>query len=105
QEISTVGWHVNTSGRVLLEVEHFDNLLASVREEGFRVVGPTVCEGAIVYDDVSSSRDLPVGLTDKQDGGEYRLETRSDDAYFGYNVGPHSWKKYLFPPGLKLFRA
>ena len=96
---------MNTDSRVTLELEHFDNLIASVREEGFRVVGPTVREGAIVYDDVASSQDLPVGLTDEQDGGTYRLEKRDDDAYFGYNVGPHSWKKYLFPPGLKLFTA
>jgi ferredoxin len=96
---------MNSNGRVVLEVEHFNSLLASVREEGYRVVGPTVREGAIVYDDVTSSLDLPVGLTDEQDGGTYRLEKRSDDAYFGYNVGPHSWKKYLFPPVQKLFKV
>jgi ferredoxin len=90
---------------MVLELEQFDSLLASVREEGYRVVGPTVREGAIVYDDVTSSRDLPIGVTDEQDGGTYRLKKRSDEAYFGYNVGPHSWKKYLFPPGLKLFKV
>jgi ferredoxin len=96
---------MDSNHRLVLELEHFDSLLASVREEGYRVVGPTVREGAIVYDDVFSSRDLPIGVTDEQDGGTYRLKERTDGAYFGYNVGPHSWKKYLFPPGLQLFKV
>jgi hypothetical protein len=28
-----------------------------------------------------------------------------DDALFGYNVGPHSWKKYLFPLALRTATA
>ncbi len=35
----------------------------------------------------------------------YRLERRSDEARFGYAVGPHSWKRYLFPPRIRLWRA
>jgi hypothetical protein len=46
--------------------------------------------------------DLPVGWTDEQGGGKYRLKRRSDDALFGYNVGPHSWKKFLHPPNVRL---
>lgn len=65
--------------------------------EGFRLVGPTVCDGAIVFDDIDSPSDLPVGWTDKQSPGGYRLEKRGDQRVFGYVVGPHSWKKYLFP--------
>ena len=36
---------------------------------GFRVLGPTVRDGAIVYDDLDSAADLPVGWTDEQDAG------------------------------------
>jgi len=46
--------------------------------------------------------DLPAGWTDEQDAGVYRLRRRDDGALFGYNVGPHSWKKYLFPPSARL---
>ncbi|HXZ03338.1 MAG TPA: 4Fe-4S dicluster domain-containing protein, partial [Ktedonobacteraceae bacterium] len=42
---------------------------------------------------------------DEQDGGTYRLKKRSDKALFGYVVGPHSWKKFLFPPILRLWQA
>ena len=49
--------------------------------------------------------DLPAGWTDQQDGGTYRLKKRGDAALFGYAVGPHSWKKFLFPPRQRLFSA
>ena len=39
------------------------------------------------------------------DGGIYRLKKRPDQALFGYAVGPHSWKKYLLPPTLRLWQA
>jgi sulfhydrogenase subunit beta (sulfur reductase) len=48
---------------------------------------------------------LPIGWTDEQDGGKYRLKRRSDAALFGYAVGPHSWKKFLFPPNVQLWSA
>jgi formate hydrogenlyase subunit 6/NADH:ubiquinone oxidoreductase subunit I len=54
---------------------------------------------------VESASDLPVGWTDVQDAGSYRLERREDDAYFGYVVGPHSWKRYLYPPRSLLWRG
>ena len=73
-------------------------LLDALRGDGFCVVGPTVSQEAIVYDEIRSVDDLPRGWTDIQEPGKYRLERRQDEALFGYVVGPHSWKKYLFPP-------
>jgi sulfhydrogenase subunit beta (sulfur reductase) len=72
-------------------------------KEGYQVVGPTIAQGAIVLDELRSLDQLPIGWTDEQDGGHYRLKRRDDEAYFGYAVGPHSWKTYLFPPRLTLF--
>jgi sulfhydrogenase subunit beta (sulfur reductase) len=81
------------------------DLIASLKKRGFRVLGPTLRDGAIVYDELESAAGLPVGWTDRQDGGSYRLERRDDDARFGYAVGPHSWKRFLFPPRVRLWRA
>jgi len=92
-------------GHIVVEREHFQLLLDALVQKGYRVVGPTVRDGAIVYDEVTSVADLPIGWTDEQDGGTYRLKRRADGALFGYVVGPHSWKKFLFPPVLKLFSA
>jgi ferredoxin len=82
-----------------------DDLIAALRRRGCRVLGPTVRDGAIVYDELESAAELPVGWTDRQEAGTYRLERREDDARFGYAVGPHSWKQFLFPARLRLWRA
>lgn len=68
-------------------------------------MGPTVRDGAIVYEELTTVSELPIGWTDEQDGGTYRLKRREDQALFGYAVGPHSWKKFLFPPEIRLWRA
>ncbi len=69
------------------------------------MIGPTVRDGAIVYDEVAAAADLPIGWTDEQDGGRYRLVARDDEALFGYAVGPHSFKRYQLPAEVTLWRA
>lgn len=91
--------------RYQLEASGFGRLFDALRGGGYTIVGPTIREGAIVYDELESPADLPAGWTDQQDGGTYRLVRRDDDALFGYAVGPQSWKKYLFPPFAQLWRA
>jgi ferredoxin len=73
-------------------------LITALQTKGYTVIGPTIRDGAIVYDAISEVADLPVGMTDRQEAGSYRLVHRADDALFGYTVGPTSWKRYLFPP-------
>ena len=89
----------------VIERQSLDALFDALRRRGFTVVGPTVRDQAIIYDELSSSDDLPAGWTDEQDGGTYRLVRRQDEALFGYVVGPRSWKHFLHPPKLTLFRA
>ncbi len=91
--------------KVVVERQDLHKLLDALRQKGYTTVGPTVREGAIVYDQIASVEDLPIGWTDKQDGGTYRLQRRDDQALFGYVVGPHSWKKFLHPPALSLWKA
>jgi ferredoxin len=85
--------------------EMLGELLAALRRRGFTPIGPTVRQGAIVYEEIESASDLPAGWTDVQEGGTYRLQRRDDEALFGHNVGPNSWKTHLFPPTLKLWKA
>lgn len=89
----------------LLPKARLDELIKLLAADGFEVIGPRLEQSAIVYAPLSSAKDLPIGWTDHQAPGEYRLQPRGDDAYFGFAVGPHSWKKFLFPPLLKLWRA
>jgi sulfhydrogenase subunit beta (sulfur reductase) len=89
----------------VLQRRDFPQLVDALVRRGFHVVGPTVRDEAIVYDEIRDVSDLPQGWTDRQDGGTYRLERRDDAALFGYVVGPHSWKKFLFPPRTRLWQA
>ncbi|MBS0262450.1 MAG: 4Fe-4S dicluster domain-containing protein, partial [Planctomycetes bacterium] len=82
----------------LLETHQLQSLLDAVIGDGFNLIGPTISQDAIVYDEIQSVTDLPRGWTDVQEPARYRLERRPDDAMFGYVVGPHSWKRFLFPP-------
>jgi sulfhydrogenase subunit beta (sulfur reductase) len=85
--------------------EDLQALLEVLKRRGYRVIGPRLRDKAIVYDDVASVADLPEGWSDEQDGGHYRIKRRDDQALFGYAVGPHSWKQFLHPPMLSLWRA
>ncbi|MGB8769937.1 MAG: 4Fe-4S dicluster domain-containing protein [Candidatus Korobacteraceae bacterium] len=90
---------------VVVEREHLEQLFQVLLSRGYEVIGPTLREGAIVYDHLASTEDLPSGWTDEQAGGKYRLKRRRDNALFGYVVGPHSWKKFLYPPAQRLCQA
>ncbi len=90
---------------VVVERDRLGRLIDVLHEHGYEVVGPTVRDGAIVYDTLSGVADLPSGWTDEQAGGTYRLKRREDTALFGYTVGPQSWKGYLHPPVLTLWQA
>jgi ferredoxin len=99
-ESTSLGPHAAT---VVLDKPELGRIIDRLWREGYTVVGPTVAQGAIVFDELRSLEQLPIGWTDEQEGGVYRLHRRDDGAYFGYAVGPHSWKKYLFPSRTTLF--
>lgn len=74
-----------------------DAVLAELRRRGYVVVGPRLDQGAIVYGELGSTAELPIGWADEQSPGSYRLVRCSGEEWFGYTVGPHSWKNHLFP--------
>ncbi len=90
--------------RFLPRIE-LDRLFALLRADGRRVVGPTVVDGAIVHDELTSSRELPVGWTADTAPGSYRLRTTGRDSAFDYNAGATSWKRFTHPPIIPLTRG
>src|SRR5208283_2399464 len=94
-----------TEASYVLTKPHLEQLLQSLADSGYKVIGPTVRDGAIVYEPLNSIDQLPAGWTDEQQAGKYRLRRRQDNALFGYVVGPHSWKKFLYPPARRLWQA
>ncbi len=85
------------TGKVL-STESFEDLIPLLRGLGYTVVAPTRREQTIAYAEIDAADDLPLGWTDRQEAGTYRTERRSDNAYFGYNVGPRTLKQWFFPP-------
>jgi sulfhydrogenase subunit beta (sulfur reductase) len=93
------------SDTAVLEPDALEVLVVALRARGYRVLGPKLRDGAITYDDLGSAAELPIGWTDVQEPGRYRVERREDAARFGYAVGPHSWKQFLLPARLRIWRA
>jgi ferredoxin len=93
------------SAAVTISLDGLDELVAVLRRRGYRVIGPLVRDGAVVYDELATAAELPIGWGDEQEAGVYRLVRREDEARFGYAVGPHSWKQFLQPPHVRLWRA
>ena len=87
----------------IFERAELDNLVETLKRRGFKVIGPTVRDSAIVYDELTDANDLPIGWTDEQTNGTYHLKRRDNAAVFAWTVGPQSWKKFLFPPIQKIF--
>ena len=82
----------------VITCEGLQALIDALAERGYQVLGPTVHDGAIVYDAVRRVEELPAGWTDHQEPGRYRLARRDDAALFGFAVGPQAWKRFLHPP-------
>lgn len=72
-------------------------------ERGYRVIGPTLRNDAIVLAELESANDLPRGWGVDVSPGQYRVRRREDDAAFGHSAGPQSWKQFLHPPRQRLW--
>jgi sulfhydrogenase subunit beta (sulfur reductase) len=89
----------------VLRSKDLEPLLESLRSRGYRTFGPTIRDGAIVPAEIASAGELPVGWTDEQTGGSYRLQTSERKTFFGVTTGPLSWKRIFYPPQLLLWKA
>ncbi|MDQ7066383.1 MAG: 4Fe-4S dicluster domain-containing protein [candidate division KSB1 bacterium] len=89
---------------VTLPSNDLSRLFQVLQSRGYTILGPTVRDGAIVYDELDSPDDLPRGWTDEQEKGRYRLKKSGYGTYFSFAVGPHSWKQYLYPPRVRLWQ-
>ncbi|SRR5579883_251148 len=90
--------------RAAADLPALGRLIAALESRGYQVLGPVLRDGAILYDSVKNLEDLPADWIDEQEPARYRVTQANHGALFGYTVGPQSWKKFLYPPALRLFQ-
>ncbi|MGE3854661.1 MAG: sulfite reductase subunit A, partial [Planctomycetota bacterium] len=90
---------------LMMRPQQLGELFVELQRRGHRLMGPRLRDGAIVYADLDAATELPIGWTDRQEAGHYRVQKRDDEARFGYVVGPHSWKQIGLPMRRRLWRA
>ena len=83
------------SSFVRIDKPQLQTLIHALQVLGYRTIGPRIVDGAVVYRELESADQLPVGYVDRQDGGTYRLDRTDNAGHFDYVVGPESLKKYL----------
>jgi ferredoxin len=96
---------IQPGGVRTIEATALGQLFTSLNDAGYRIVGPTVRDGAIVLGELETAGELPFGWGVRLEPGGYRLRRRSDGAAFGHSAGPSSWKQFLHPPREKLWSA
>lgn len=74
----------------------FQRLIDTLRNKGYRVMGPTVRDGALVWDEIRQVADLPKGWRETQEPGRYRLERTGSGRLFDVVHGPDSLKRFTF---------
>ena len=90
---------------VLLSAAALPTLVEALHRRGYRVLGPTRTQGAIALGDLADGSELPRGVGDEQDAGNYRLRERDDELLFGFATTAQSPKSVLFPPDELLWRG
>ncbi|EID18014.1 4Fe-4S ferredoxin [Mycobacterium xenopi RIVM700367] len=89
----------------MIDATGLAQLVSTLIDRGYCVVGPRRSDNAIVLGELTSADDLPRGWGVDVGPGRYRLRRRDDDACFGHSAGPQSWKQFLHPPRQRLWSS
>jgi sulfhydrogenase subunit beta (sulfur reductase) len=95
----------STKGLLFLPRRDLGGLIEALQRAGYRCVGPSVRDGAIVYGTVRSAQQLVSGYEDRQEPGSYRLGETGTARNFSWANGPQALKPLLFPPEETLWRS
>lgn len=73
-------------------------LFSVLEQTGYRVYGPQVRDGTIQFGPLDGAASLPVGVTNDQQPGHYRLKSGDSQRVFDWNHGPQGLKPLCFAP-------
>jgi sulfhydrogenase subunit beta (sulfur reductase) len=101
---------------------NLQNLIDALKRGGYRCIGPTVKDGAIVYEEIEDSSQLPLGVSVVQRPGRYDLQEESQtgepsslnseeannpvssrNRYFAWANGPQNLKPLVFASREKIW--
>ena len=82
-----------------------DRLFDALRADGRQILGPTVGDGAVVYDEITGPADLPNGWTSETAPGSYRMADGGGERAFDYGIALTAWKRFTHPSFVPLTRA
>lgn len=82
----------------VLQKADLQRLFDVLSAKGYRIVGPAVRDGSVVWETIRATSDLPIGWRDQQDPARYRLEQTGSQDIFGVVHGPQSLKPFVFAP-------
>jgi sulfhydrogenase subunit beta (sulfur reductase) len=97
--------NLRVKDELIFDQEGLQQLLIVLKKKGYTTLGPRMSGRVIIYDELKSISDLPVGWHDIQAAGRYLLERGESGSLFAYVIGAHSWKKFLQPSVRRLWRA
>jgi len=98
-------YFMEETNTLFLPHERVQDLLNAVKQAGYQCMGPQVKDGAIVYDVLERSEQLPWGWREKQTPGNYQLEKIDKNEAFAWANGPQAIKPILFKPRETVFRV
>lgn len=96
---------MTASAPVVLDGTGLHQLVDELIQRGYRVVGPTRRDNAIVLAELASAEELPFGWGVDAAPGTYRLRRRADSAAFGHAAGPQSWKQFVHPARQRIWSS
>jgi formate hydrogenlyase subunit 6/NADH:ubiquinone oxidoreductase subunit I len=79
-------------------------ILERLQQEGYQTIGPKVKNDTLVYEAIETIADLPKGYIAEQAPGQFRLKESRGAGYFDIIPGAQSWKQFLFPSRVELFK-
>jgi sulfhydrogenase subunit beta (sulfur reductase) len=85
--------------------ESFGALFSALDAQGYSVVGPTVRDGAIVYQPLTEPGALPAGWRADQGPGRYTIRRDGSPRQFAWANGPQALKPLFFAPRESLWRT
>ncbi|NQS91428.1 MAG: hypothetical protein HQ574_03380, partial [Chloroflexi bacterium] len=87
---------------IVIPKPQLDTILKTLKGLDYQLEGPQVKDFTVILGPIENMADLPQGYTSHEEPGKYTLSSNGKENYFDVTSGPHTWKKYFFPPKTQL---